>query len=378
MNAHREMARKASMFLMLILTMASFGFGRAKAADPVRLVSTDNHHLVEISSDQPYVAGFHVLSDDFRTYRMIDGATATVSFPSTNASSFPLGSWLGAGLFLQAQDHKYLYIDYGFYMIIALDFSGNLFVDVGLHQTMEGSLPIQQPDSRLIYAYTWQLLGIEHSTPVTLIARWNPEGFLNYSIRTEDTELFLMSIKVSELSDCENIMPQFYTGNVIGQQFPLGRYVDFFQFGITGSEIIANEQWQALLEDIKFLKQEAWVSLEKAWSIQGDISYLDQDATWGGAPFTGVDVQQLSTFSQDGDALIFSYENRTLRNGMVLWDHSLANSNKSATQDLDFSQAFLAQLMFWSVLSTITARRQTLIDPARKRKRAWTFVGNPS
>ena len=340
---------------MLFLTMASFGFAGTRAADPVRLVPVDNHHLVEISSDQPYVAGFHVLSDDFRTYRMIDGATATVAFPSTNATSFPTGSWLGAGLFLQAQDHKYLFIDYGFYMIIALDFSGNLFVDVGLHQTMEGSLPIQQPDSRLVYAYTWQLLGIEPATPVTLIAQWNSEGLLNYSIRTEDTELFLMSIKVSELSDCENIMPQFYTGNVIGQQFPLGRYVDFFQFGVTGSEIIANNQWQVLLKNVKFLKQDAWVNLEKAWSIQGDISYLDQDATWGGAPYTGVDVQRFTTLNQDGDAIIFSYENRTLKPGTVLWDHSQASSNESSTQDLDFFQTFLMQLTIWSAFSTMVA-----------------------
>jgi hypothetical protein len=355
MNPHHAMTRKASMFLILVLIMASLGFARTKAADPVRLVPVDNHHLVEISSDQPYVAGFHVLSDDFRTYRMIDGATVTVAFPSTNATSFPTGSWLGAGLFLQAQDHKYLFIDYGFYMIIALDFSGDLFIDVGFHQTMEGSLPIQQPDSRLVYTYTWQLLGIEPATQVTLIARWDSEGLLNYSMRTEANELFLMSIRVSELPDCENIMPQFYTGNVIGQQFPLGRYVDFFQFGVTGSEIIANNQWKVLLEDARFLKQDTWVLPEKAWSIQGDISYLDQDATWGGTPYTGVDVQRPATSNQGGGALIFSYEDRTLKPGTVLWDHSQASSNESSTQDLDFFQTFLTQLTIWPMLSTMVA-----------------------
>lgn len=355
MKADRAMARKTLMFLILALAMASLGFADARAAEPVRLVPVDNHHLVAISSGQPYVAGFHVLADDFRTYRMIDGATATVAFPSTNATTFPAGSWVGAGLFLQAQDHRYLFIDYGFYMIVALDFSGNLFIDVGLHQTMEGSLPIQQPDSRLVYAYTWQLLGVEPATPVTVIARWTSEGFLNYSIRTEDTELLLMSIKASGLPDCDNIMPQFYTGNVIGEQFPLGRYVDFFQFGVTGSQIIANNQWHVLLEDVKFLKQDAWVKLEKAWSIQGDIAYLDQDATWGGAPYPGVNVQHSPTFSEDSDALIFSYEKQTLKTGTVLWDHAQASSNGASAQDLNFSQTLLLQAIFWFASSTTVA-----------------------
>jgi hypothetical protein len=355
MSIHRAMIQKVPMFMVLFLVTASFGFAGTRATDPIRLVPVNNHHVVEISSDQPYVAGFHILSDDFRTYRMIDGATATVAFPSTNATSFPTGSWLGAGLFLQAQDHKYLFIDYGFYMIVALDFSGNLFVDVGLQQTMEASLPIQQQDSRLVYTYTWQLLGIESATQVTLFARWTPEGLLNYSIKTEAIELFLMSIKVSELSDCENIMPQFYTGNVIGQQFPYGRIVDFFQFGVTGSEIIANNQWSVLLKNARYLKQDRWVLPEKAWSIQGDISYLDHDATWGGEPYTGVDVQRLAGSNQDGATLIFSYETRTLKPGTVLWDHSQASSIESSTQDLDFFQTFLTQLTIWSLLSTIFA-----------------------
>jgi hypothetical protein len=352
MRTDLEMTRWILMFFVLVSTLASLGFGVAQAADSVCLVPVDNHHLVEISSDQPYIAGFHVLSDDFRTYKMIDGATATVAFPSTNATLFPAGSWLGAGLFLQAQDHKYLFIDYGFYMIVTLDFSGNIFIDIGLHQTMEGSLPVHQPDSRLIYAYTWQLLETDPSVPIILTAQWSPTGMLGYWTRTSDTNVLLMSINVSDLQDCENIMPQFYTGNVIGEQFPLGRYVDFLQFGITGSGIIANNQWQVLLQDVKFLKQDAWMKLEKAWSIQGDIAYLDQDATWGGAPYKGVDIQRSNTSDQGGDALIFSYEDHTLKSGTILWDDEQPIRVRTSTRVSDYSQTFLVPVIAWSALST--------------------------
>jgi hypothetical protein len=350
MRPHRAMTRKVPMFMILLLITVLLGPTETTVADPIRLVPFNNHHVVEISSDQPYVAGFHILSDDLRTYKMIDGATVTVAFPSTNASSFPTGSWLGTGLFLQAQDHNYLFIDYGFYMIVVLDSSGSLFVDVGLQQTMEASLPVQQQDSRLVFAYTWQLFGIGPATQVTLLAQWTPEDWLNYSIKIEDAVLFLMSIKVSELKDCENIMPQFYTGNVLGPPFPYVRISNFFQFGITGSEIIANNQWSVLLEHAMYLKQDRWVLPEKAWSIQGDISYLDHDATWGGEPYTGVDVQRVAGSDQDGDTLVFSYESRTLKPGTVLWDHSQANSSKSSIQSLDSFQTLLAQLTIESIL----------------------------
>jgi hypothetical protein len=112
-----------------------------------------------------------------------------------------------------------------------------------------------------------------------------------------------------------------------------------------------------LFEDPKFLKQDAWVNLEKAWSIQGDISYLDQDATWDGALYTGVDVQRSTTLDQDSDAAIFSYEDRTLKPGTVLWDHAQASSNEASTQDLDFPQTSLTQVTIWSAFSTVAALR---------------------
>lgn len=362
---------RKTLLILILTSMVLLRVENGAAAETVRLVPVSHHHVVGINSGQPYVAGFHVLTDDFRTYRMIDGAEATVSFPSTNASSFPVGSWIGTGLFLQAQDHRYLFIDYGFYVTVALDSSGNLFVDVGLHQTREGSLPIQQPGSQLVYAFSWQLFGIEPSSPVTLIAQWNVEGLLEYSIRTGDTSLPLMSINVSELPDCENIMPQFYTGNVIGQQFPLGQYVDFFQFGVTGSGIISNDQWKVLIEDPRFLKDGTWINVEKAWSVQGDISYLDQDARWGGAPYTGVEAQPLATSQQNADAVVFSYASRTLKRGTVLWDKTRTDSKAASGQSyVDLSRDLSVQMTMLFLLSAAVALRLLVVAVNNDRRRA--------
>jgi len=118
--------------LMLASTTAS-----AREDRSFSLTETENHHVAELNSDQPYVAGCCVTSEDLETYGTINGTAVEVSFPSTDSDYFPAGSWLGAGMFVQAQDTRFLHVDYGFYMMLVLDASGDLFIDVGLHQTRE-------------------------------------------------------------------------------------------------------------------------------------------------------------------------------------------------------------------------------------------------
>jgi hypothetical protein len=337
-------------YLIFAMAVSLFGTWKAAAIEPVGLTAVGSHHVAGVNSGQPYVAGFHVLTDDFKTYRMIDGTAITAAFPSTNANSFPADSWLGAGMFLQAQDHKYLFVDYGFYMMIVLDSTGTMFIDIGLHETREGSLPIQQPDAQLVYSYTWQLSGVDPAVPITLFAQWDSEGFLHYSVRTAGGNFSLTSIKVSLLPDCDNIMPHFYTGNVIGQQFPLGRYVSFFQFGVISSKIIGENQWKVSLTEPRFLKEGKWENVEKAWSIQGDISYLDQDARWGGTPYLGVDAQYFMNPLLEPYELVFSYESRTLASGTVLWDMTGKESNGVTEPSFSESyQTYVTQLIDFSL-----------------------------
>ena len=348
------------------------GLKTVGASQSEQFITVNKHHVAGINSGQPYVGEFQVLSDDFRVYRQIDGAQVTVTFSSTNTSAFPRESWLGAGMFLQAQDHKYLFIDYAFYVMVVLDSDGNVFFDIGLHQTMEGSLPIHQPDANLIYDYTWQLIGIDPNAAISLKAEWDSDGFVNYSYNITDNEFLVASIKPSAFNNCENMIPHFYQGNVIGEQFPLGRYVDFLQFGLTSSQQIANTEWQVILEDPKFLKQDNWVKVDKAWSVQGDISYLDQDARWGGEPYEGVDGQFPSKSDTNLHEVLFFFDGHTLNPGRVLWDTTSSVSNSSGEDDnkdptlqitLLFSTSLLALASFGSLL-WITRNRSRLVLPS--------------
>lgn len=345
---------------VIVMTLACLGPGKARAIE-IGLSPANNHHVAGINSGQPYVGGFQVLSDDFRAYGTIDGTEVTVAFLSTNPAAFPPKSWLGAGMFLQAQDHKYLFIDYGFYVMVVLDSDSNIFVDIGLYQTMEGSLPVHQPDARLVYTYTWKLTDSDPAMPIKLTAEWDAEGFLHYYVNAAGNEFLLTSIKPQAFTDCENMIPHFYGGNVIGEQFPLGRYVDFFQFGITGSEAIANNQWKVLLKDPMFLKQRKWISVENAWSIQGDISYLDQDARWGGRRYDGVNGQYPMSSQSSPHEVIFFYSGQTLSPGIVLWDAISRNSNIAAESSPDRHLTYVAQLVgclsFVAIASFIGLRR---------------------
>ncbi len=331
-------------FIATLFTVSMLAAVKAQDSTTFQLTPSDNPHVARLNSDQPYVAGFQVIKDDFSVYGGIDGMAVTVSFPSTNPESFSSGDWLGAGMFLQAQDTRFYHIDYGFYFMLVVDFSGNLYVDIGLHQTREASAPLQTPNEKTVYTYCWQLSGIDISTPVKLAARWDSNQTVHYSIMSGGFDLAVMSIDISSFADCENIIPKFYQGNVIVNPFPFSRYVNYFQFGVTSSRTMNNSNWQARLTEPSALKQAEWARVEKAWSTQGDISYLDGDWKWGGQPYEGVNAQYYNNPLQNSYELRFYYDGNTLPRGTELWDTKKATADEILQHQMHAHQVYASFL----------------------------------
>jgi hypothetical protein len=304
--------------------------GARRYINSYTIEEVENHHIVELNSNQPYLAGFHVDTDDLNTYGTIDGTAVTVSFLSTD-TSFPKDTWLGGGMFVQAQDTKYKNVDYGFYTILAVDSSGSLFVDLGLHQTREETPPVQPGDEELIYSYTWRLSGVQLTTPVTLRARWDDQGVVSYSITANENTISIKSVKIAEIPNCENVIPKFYRGNVINKPFPFSNYVNFFQFGVTSSKPIEDNHWKVLIENPLMLKNGEWTKVSKAWSIQGNIAFLDQDWKWGGQRYDGVNAQYFNHSLQTPYQVIFEYTGETLTSGTVLWNQPTSQTGETAT-----------------------------------------------
>jgi len=212
-------------FLIIIPLVAA---SSVKANDTIELTPMENHHVIELNSNQPYVAGYHVKTPDLETRETVRATAITISFPSTNTSYFPSASWLGAGMFVQAKTSRFRHVDYGFYTMLVLDAEGTLFLDVGMHQTREATPPLHMPTEQLVYAYTWQISGINPSTPVTLSARWDSEGWVHYSVSTSGSNVTLPPVNIIDFPDCKPIIRKFYAGNMVVMPFPLA--VTFITF----------------------------------------------------------------------------------------------------------------------------------------------------
>ena len=327
------------------------------------------HHVAGLNSNMPYVAGFHVIADNLSLRETVNATAVTVSFPSTEPEFLPAGCWVGGGMFVQGQDHVFRNVDYGFYMMLVLDASGRLFVDFGLHQTEEATLPIQNPMSSLVYAYTWQIRGVDMSTPITLLQSWDGNGSVDYSISVSGRDETLIAVNVVGLPNCQNIIRGFYAGNVVIDPFPLSRYINYFQFGVMSSQVITDSHWRVDVKEPRVLRQAGWVSVDKAWSLQGDHSYLDHDLMWGGAAYPGVDVQYYQHPLQDPDEIIFSYDGRTLTPGRILWDVSSTN-NSAVTPFASESQALTALARrFLPVITTVLGVSLLLAFLLARRRR---------
>jgi hypothetical protein len=290
-------------------------------ANTVELTPSENNHVAELNSNQPYVAGYHVETSDLYTRERVNATAITVSFPSTDTSYFPSNGWLGAGMFVQGQDSELGYVDYAYYTMLVIDSSGNFFVDIGLHQTRGSIPPLQMPTEELSYAYTWKISGFDPATPATLTALWDTNGHLQYSFSTDNTNTTLKSIEVASLPNCESVISKFYAGTTFAAgSFPLGHYVYFFQFGVISNEIIRDNHWSAHLAKPRILRKIEWNNVETAFTIQGDISYLDEDWMWGGAPYEGVSAQYHQNPLRDPYEVVFSHTGHSLPSGTILWE----------------------------------------------------------
>jgi hypothetical protein len=290
----------------------------------------------------PYVAGFQVVSDNLTVREHANATEVTVSFPSTNTTLWPLNSWLGGGMFVQGQDKVYRNVDYGFYMMLVLDASGNMFIDLGLHQTEEQTLPVQTCMSTLVYAYTWQIEGINTSTPVTLIQSWNTDESVYYSVSVSGRQIELTSVNILRMPNCQNMIPIFYTGNVVLDQFPFSRYINYFQFGIISNQPIKNPNWTVNIDEPTRRVNNNWILVDKAWSLEGDHSYLDHDLMWGGAPYEGIKIQYYQHPLQTPYEILFSYNGTSSTTGRVLWD--ISGTSKNAIPPFTTESQALTQL----------------------------------
>jgi len=318
------------------------------AVDMIDLTPTENHHIVELNSNQPYVAGYHVNPPSLDIRERVQATTITVSFPSTDPDYFPPDSWLGAGMFVQGQDSKIINVDYAFYTVLVLDAAGDFFLDIGLHQTRESTAPLQMPTEELLYAYTWRVSGIEPATPVTLLATWDSDGFVHYSLSTSESNVAVASVNVATLPNCESVIRQFYAGGATNSNaFPLGRYVHYFQFGVVSSKVIDTNRWSADVKDPKILRKSGWDLVEVAWSTQGDLCNLDADWMWGGKPYHGVSAQYHQNPLGNLYEAIFFYNGHTLPPGTILWQNEDTEFQiLAAVSTSQLSQALAAVAVF--------------------------------
>jgi hypothetical protein len=65
------------------------------------------------------------------------------------------------------------------------------------------------PTEQLVYAYTWQVSGIDPTTPITLCAEWYSKDWIHYSIYGSEFNITLTSINITSLPYCENMIRYF-------------------------------------------------------------------------------------------------------------------------------------------------------------------------
>lgn len=328
------------LFLTLLLVFPFVLVFEARAApDTFELTPTENLHVAELNSNQPYVAGYDAITPDLGTMKPISAITINVNFMDTDPKYFPSDGWLGAGLFVQDQDSHFLHVDYGFYTMLVLDSAGDLFLDIGFHQTRESSAPFQGGTEDLLYAYAWKISGINYTTTVTLGTGWDSEDFVHYWVFANGFNVTLPPINVPALPNCANIHRQFWSGNMRAGAIPFGHYVYYVQFGVISPTIIADNHWSVKLSNPQLLKklQKEWRSIDLAVSTQGDICYLDWDWMWGGKPYYGVSAQYYKNPFENPYEVVFFYNGQTLPPGTVLWQYASSKSNNTATVQSTFS-----------------------------------------
>jgi hypothetical protein len=328
------MQQKSLLFASAFILLLTVGLSCARVYGAPTLIPMNEHHVVELNSGMPYIAGFHVDADDLSQRETVNATAVTVNFASAEPAYFPIDSWLGCGMFVQAEDHFFRNVDYGFYMMLVLDSSGRLFVDVGLHQTEEETAPIHMARSSLVYSYTWLVESVDRSTPMKLSQTWLDNNSVRYSISVSGFDEVLADFNVVAMPNCENIIPKFYVGNVVVDQFPFSRYVNYFQFGIVSNKVIDDTHWQVDIQNPMMLRNKGWALVEKAWLLEGDHSFLDHDLMWGGTVYPGISVRPYLQQSQSLYEINFRYTGNESADNMTLWNvPSSANAETEYTTE---------------------------------------------
>ncbi len=310
--------QKIAFTMITLMSLAVAQITPVNSVATVSYVVSSEQHVAKLNSPTPYVAGFHVNSDNLTLREVVNATAVTVSFGETNPQFFPNDSWIGGGMFLQGQDTFYINVDYGFYMMLTADSSSRLFIDLGLHQTEEATGPNHTPRWNTVYSYSWQILGANLSDKFTLEQRWIDRNQVQYSVLNSNNTAKLATINVRNMPNCQNIIPKFYAGNVIIDPFPLSRYINYFQFGVISNRAITDPYWQITIQQPKMLRQAGWTTVKKAWLIQGSRSYLDHDLKWGGTDYDGVNPTYAPS-AENPYTITFQYSGKTAAE-TVLWD----------------------------------------------------------
>jgi hypothetical protein len=122
------------------------------------------------------------------------------------------------------------------------------------------------------------------------------------------------------------------------------------------------------------LSQAGWSLVDRAWSLEGDHSYLDYSLMWGGTEYSGVDAQYYQHPLQNAYDIIFSWDSHTLASGTVLWDVQRTN-NTAATGFGSTSQPL--NVLAWHLLPVITTLMALAMFVPFLLARQWRKTKNP-
>ena len=129
---------------------------------------------------------------------------------------------------------------------------------------------------------------------------------------------------------------------------PFGQCDNFFQFGIISNKIIDNSHWQADVENPMMLMTKDWNLANKAWLLEGDNSFIDQNARWGGAIYPGISITPNVEQSQNIYQLSFKYTGKQYSGPHTLWNLQSVSTNLSfetENQDLTLTSRRLLPII---------------------------------
>lgn len=262
----------------------------------------------------PYLGGYASIDSG---YFQVDKVRATVNFPDTPNPSVIGGqdNWLACGIYSQAQGGVERE-DYAFYSAVVLDPNGNLWLDIGAWVDHEVIFPTDWPPTcNLDFHGTWQITGVDRSTPITLTMYWgNGTNKIVYWLVTmygQDYPLEGASFDVGAVHP--SIMKKFYVGEFHFFWPGYDVWCYYFQFGIMSPQKITQGGWRACLASPQYFKDGLWHDVDCAMSIQGGNSFFDVTWMWGGNTYDGIG------YVSGNNWVTFLYDGGTIPNWWPYW-----------------------------------------------------------